>query len=229
MKTLADDAPEAPEVSRRRAARRRVVVVRGAFLAGLLGLGLFAASESGWFGQRRLELGSEQKSSESNLDPGLTRYSADRPAAPSLRGETLKGGRFDLDALRGEIVVVNTWGSWCNPCRAEAPDLVRVARETAPSGVRFIGIDTRDNAAAAGAFVRSFGVTYPSVVDTDGTVLLAFNEFLPINAVPSTLVVDHQGKIAARVIGRVNYATLRGLVDDVVAEARLAALQGSER
>lgn len=199
-------------------ARRPVVAVRIAFVLGLLVLGVFIGAEAGLFGREAVKRGAVQGAAERSVATGLTRYAADRPESPPLRGTTLDGGRFDLAALRGEVVVINTWGSWCNPCRAEAPDLVRAANETERSGVRFVGIDTRDNAPAARAFERSFKIPYPSVIDTDGRVLLAFNELLPVNAVPSTLVVDRDGRVAARVIGRVDYATVRGLVDDVLAE-----------
>lgn len=178
---------------------------------------LFASQEAGWFSHGELDRGTKT-SGIAGADTGLTRYSSDRPAAPPLKGTTLDGAPFDSATLRGKVVVINTWGSWCSPCRAEGPDLVRVAREAESRPVRFVGIDTRDNAAAARAFVRSFKVPYPSVVDTDGLVLLAFNKLLPISAVPSTLVLDRDGRVAARVIGRVDYATLRGLVDDAVAE-----------
>ncbi|MBA2559737.1 MAG: TlpA family protein disulfide reductase, partial [Propionibacteriales bacterium] len=112
-------------------------------------------------------------------------------------------------------------GSWCGPCRAEAPDLARLARETAARGVRFVGIDTRDTAAAAKAFVRFFHVPYPSIVDEDGRVLLAFRDVIPVSAIPSTLVVDTDGNIAAKVVGQVTYSTLRGLVEDEL-PARMA-------
>ncbi|GAA1604845.1 TlpA family protein disulfide reductase [Kribbella catacumbae] len=193
------------------------------FLAGLLGLGLFASAEAGWFTHGELDRPTEMTGS-AGVDTGLTRYAPDRPAAPRLKGTTLDGASFDLATLRGKVVVINTWGSWCSPCRAEADDLARVARETASGPVRFVGIDTRDNSAAAQAFVRSFDITYPSVVDTDGQVLLAFRRVLPVNAVPATLILDRDGRVAARVIGRVDHSTLRGLVDDVVAEQQALAV-----
>lgn len=152
---------------------------------------------------------------------GLTAYpSGGRPPAPELAGETLDGSRIGLADLRGHVVVLNVWGSWCMPCRKEAPDLARAARETSPQGVRFVGIDTRDNADAARAFVRTFKVPYPSLIDKDGQLLLAFNGVIPVSAVPSTVVVDPDGRIAARVVGPVTYDTLRGLIDDVRAESR---------
>jgi thiol-disulfide isomerase/thioredoxin len=150
---------------------------------------------------------------------GLTRWRPpDRPAMPELSGRTLDGGRLDVAAWRGQVVVVNTWGSWCGPCREETPVLARVWSETRRAGVRFVGIDTRDNDAAARAFVREFNIGYPSLVDEDGRLMLAFGPTIPVSAVPTTVVVDRKGRVAARIIGPVTYATLRGLIDDTLGE-----------
>ena len=154
-------------------------------------------------------------------DVGLTTYKpGDRPEAPALQGSTVEGSAFRLSDLAGHIVVLNVWGSWCGPCRAETPDLVRLARQHEDRGVRFVGIDTRDNLAAARAFVARYDVPYPSVFDEDGRALLPFNHIIPSAAVPSTLVIDPDGKVAARVVGPVTYATLNGLLDDLQGEAR---------
>ena len=142
---------------------------------------------------------------------------------PRLRGGTLDGDRLDVSDWRGHVVVINAWGSWCGPCREEAPALRRVSEETKAAGVRFVGIDTRDNDAAGRAFAREFGITYPSLVDDSGRVMLAFGRTIPVAAVPSTVVVDRRGRIAARVIGAVTYSTLRGLVDDTLAEPKSQA------
>lgn len=102
------------------------------------------------------------------------------------------------------------------------PDLVRVAAATKAQGVRFVGIDTRDTPDAARAFVRAFNVPYPSIIDRDGQVLLNFNGLIPGYAVPSTVVIDPAGKIAARMIGRIGYSTLLGIVHDILAETSTA-------
>ena len=141
-----------------------------------------------------------------------------RPQGPELRGQTLAGDQLALADLRGKVVVVNVWGSWCQPCRKEAPDLARAARETAPRGVRFVGIVTRDNPTAADAFGRNFNIPYPSLIDDDGRLIVEFAGVIPASAVPSTVVIDRKGDIAARVVGIVTYTTLRGLIDDVLAE-----------
>ena len=163
--------------------------------------------------------GTSKAVADENITTGLTRWEpAQRPLLPRLMGRTLDGGPLDLADWRGHVVVVNAWGSWCGPCREEAPDLRRVWAETKADGVRFVGIDTRDNDAAARAFTREFRVGYPSLVDDSGRVMLAFGRTIPISAVPSTVVVDARGRIAARVIGAVTYSTLRGLLEDTLAE-----------
>ena len=150
-----------------------------------------------------------------NVKPGLDLYPLNQRAqAPAIEGTTLDGKPFALADLSGKTVVVNVWGSWCGPCRAETPDLVRLANENADRGVRFVGIDTRDNSAAAKAFVRSFKVPYPSIEDPQGQVLLGFRGVIPTSVVPSTIVIDRQGQIAARIIGPVTYTTLKGILDD---------------
>lgn len=156
-----------------------------------------------------------------DVTTGLTTWSpTNRQRLPRLRGRTLDGTWLDVSDWRGRVVVVNTWGSWCGPCRKEAPDLRRVSEETRAAGVRLVGIDTRDNDAAARAFTREFSISYPSLVDHDGRLMLSLGRTIPVSAVPTTVVVDARGRIAARVIGAVTYLTLRGLVDDTLAERR---------
>jgi peroxiredoxin len=138
----------------------------------------------------------------------------DRKPAPELRGDALGGGRVDLADHRGSIVVVNVWAAWCPDCRAEAADLVAAARRL--PGTAFIGIDTREsNTSAAAAFVRDYHVPYPSIYDEDGSALLAFHGLLSPSSLPSTMVLDKSGRVAALVLGRVDTGTLVGLVHDV--------------
>lgn len=143
----------------------------------------------------------------------------DRVEMPHFEGGTLDGGGFDSDDYAGKVLVVNVWGSWCPPCREEAPGLRRVSEETRARGVQFVGIDVRDNDAAARAFERAYGITYPSIRTADSAAaMLAFSSILPQNAIPSTVVVDREGRVAARVVGKTTYVTLRDLVTDVLAE-----------
>lgn len=141
----------------------------------------------------------------------------DRKPAPALEGETLDGERFSLADYAGKVVVLNVWGSWCSPCRKEAPDLAAAANSLAEKNVAFVGINTRDATKdPAKAFVRRFDVPYPSVYDPDGALLLGFRETLPPKAIPSTLVVDPEGRVAARVLGVVSRTTVEQLALDVV-------------
>jgi peroxiredoxin len=141
-----------------------------------------------------------------------------RPLAPDFSGTTLTGQRLSLAAERGNLVVLNFWGSWCSPCRAEAPALAALSRYFAHDPVRFIGDDVDDYAVAARAFEHTFGVPYPSLNDPGSQVALAFHDTVPPTAIPSTLVIDRTGHIAARVIGEISYNGLRALISEVLAE-----------
>jgi len=145
---------------------------------------------------------------------------AQRRPAPRVQGPGVGGGRIDSAEYRGKVVVYNVWGSWCPPCRAEAPALREVATETAADGVQFVGINIRDNEASARAFERRFAIPYPSLFSPDGQVLLLFRGTLPPNAIPSTVVVDRRGRVAARIVGGATYGKLRAVVDGVLAEDR---------
>jgi thiol-disulfide isomerase/thioredoxin len=141
----------------------------------------------------------------------------DREPVPAISAPLLGGGTSALSSMRGDVVVINVWGSWCAPCRGEAASLEQVSRDFTGRGVRFIGVDTRDQTAAALAFVRHYRISYPSWVDQDGQVLLDLRTFLPADFPPSTLIVDRSGRVAARVIGPTSYTQLRSLVATVAA------------
>jgi thiol-disulfide isomerase/thioredoxin len=141
-----------------------------------------------------------------------------RPLAPEVTGRTLTGQPFSLVANRGAVVVLNFWGSWCPPCRREAPALAALARRLGHDRVRFVGVDIRDTVPSAEAFEQTFGVGYPSLNDPSGLVALAFHGTVPPNAFPSTLVIDRTGHIAASVFGEVSYSGLRSLIAAITAE-----------
>jgi len=142
-----------------------------------------------------------------------------REDLPPITGDLLAGGRYDSRNRAGEVVVYNVWGSWCAPCREEAPVLRRVWNETRDKGVQFIGINVKDNDASARAFERRYQITYPSITTADSAAaLLAFGNKLPASAVPSTMVVDRTGRTAARVIGPTTYGTLSSLVEQTLDE-----------
>ena len=183
--------------------------------AGLIAAGLLLAA----CGTTTTSGPSAAKTAGSGTRQALTEYPAGkRPAAPVLSGATITGDRLNLAALRGKVIVLNVWGSWCAPCRNEAPALKKASDETYDLGVRFVGIDTRDNDAAARAFERTYGITYPSFRDPDGELLLRFNGRIPLSAVPSTVFIDRDGRIAARIIGQTTYRTLRDLAKDIATE-----------
>ena len=143
---------------------------------------------------------------------------ADRAELPTVTGTSLDGTPLSTDDFRGQVVVVNVWGSWCAPCRAEAPALQKASVAT-QGRAQFLGITTRDNdPAQARAFVRAFGITYPSIYDPDGRALLVFAGTLPPSAIPSTLIIDEQGRLAARVLGEISELTLVAMIDEVAAE-----------
>ena len=141
-----------------------------------------------------------------------------RPLAP-IAGESLltPGQQISSAQSRGQVVVVNIWGSWCGPCRGEAPALEQVAAASAPRGVTFLGVDVRDDRDAAADFVRSRGITYPSIFDPPGRSLLALSGY-PRNAVPSTIVLDRGHRVAAVFLTAVLASDLQPVVDRVAAE-----------
>jgi thiol-disulfide isomerase/thioredoxin len=145
---------------------------------------------------------------------------ADRKAAPDLSGRTIDGSQASLAAYRGKVVVINVWGSWCAPCRLETPNLVAVAKADRAKGVQFLGINTRDlETGPAVAFEKHFAVPYPSLYDRDGTLLLRFPKgSLNAQAIPSTLVIDRQGRIAARALKPLSEDDLNRMIDPVLAE-----------
>jgi len=143
---------------------------------------------------------------------------ADRGAPVALTGTDFAGGAVDVAAWRGDVVVLNTWYAACPPCRKEAPALAQLATDYQAEGVHLLGINGTDAAGAAQAFERTFALTYPSIADTDGTAIAALQGAVPVQAVPTTVVVDRQGRVAARILGLADASTLRALVDDVLAE-----------
>jgi thiol-disulfide isomerase/thioredoxin len=152
-------------------------------------------------------------------DGSITRIDADqREKAPVLEGDDLEGRPLSTADFAGKTIVVNVWGPWCAPCRAEAPALDKVAEEYADKDVQFVGILSRtDNPDNAIAFNRKYGVTYPSFADQGGSLELGFNDSLPTLAIPTTWIIDSEGRVAVRVLDKVSASTLANLIDDVQA------------
>lgn len=142
----------------------------------------------------------------------------DRGDAVALSGTTYDGDPVDLADWRGDVVVLNFWYAACPPCRAEAPDLRAIAEDYADDGVRLLGVNPRDDVGTAQAFERTFEVPYPSVHDQDAAAVAALEGLVPLQAMPSTVVLDADGRVAARILGQVDPEVLRGLIDDTLAE-----------
>lgn len=160
-------------------------------------------------------VGCGREAADSGL--GLTRFSAgDRAEAPALAGITIDGAYLDLASLRGKVVVLNAWASWCDPCKEELPVLAAVSNEAGPD-VEFVGLDVNDAGDDAIAMAAQYGIAYPSISDRGGT-LLGTIPGVPPGAIPSTIIIDRTGRIAARVIGRVKPGMLEPVVADLVSE-----------
>ncbi|MDX3588384.1 TlpA family protein disulfide reductase [Streptomyces europaeiscabiei] len=145
----------------------------------------------------------------------------DRDDAPALSGKTIDGDQLDVSsAYKGKIIVLNVWGSWCAPCRAEAPNLAKVSEDLADQGVQFVGINTRDTSTRpAVAFEEQYKVDYPSLYDPTGKLLLRFEKgSLNPQLIPSTLVVDRDGKLAARTQQALSEEKLRKMLKPILAE-----------
>ena len=154
-------------------------------------------------------------------DGRVTQLGADERDEPvSLSGDDLEGEPLDVEEFRGTPVVLVVWGSWCAPCRAEAPEVVAAAEEL-EGQAQFIGINIRDaSAEQAKSFVRTFDVPYPSYFSPDGKAMLPLSGTLTPNSIPSFVVLDRQGRVAASIIGELpSRTTLVEITEDVVAEA----------
>lgn len=138
-----------------------------------------------------------------------------RLQAPAVTGKTLAGQDFSLAADRGDVVVMNFWGSWCTPCREEAPALAALARHFGSGDVRFIGVDIQDTPSAADAFIHTYRIGYPSLNDPSDEIALEFHGTVPPTGIPTTLVIDRSGRIAARIVGGVSYSGLKTLITEV--------------
>lgn len=139
---------------------------------------------------------------------------SERKPAPDISGPTLDAGSVSLSDFAGTVVVVNTWGSWCTECRAEAADLVEVDEQLGDE-VQFLGLNIRDNETAARAYETTYGVTYPSIFDPSSSLLLEFPPELAAIAIPVTYVVDVEGRVAARILSTTSASTLMGVIEDV--------------
>lgn len=197
---------------------RRTARHTGAVLAVLTGLALAACSGPAP-GSIADQAASGDRKGYVSGDGTVTQLAvADRAAPVDLSGTLLDGSSWSAAGERGRVVVLNVWGSWCPPCVEETPTLQKVwdTADRAKAPVRFVGLNVRDSVASATAFLEAQKVTFPSLRYDDGAALLALQG--KASAIPSTLVLDGQGRIAARVLGPVTQTVLQGLIDDAVAE-----------
>lgn len=142
----------------------------------------------------------------------------DRGEPIDFSGTTDLGETVTSDEYRGGVVVVNFWYASCPPCRMEAPDLQALNEEFANDEVQFLGVNLRDGADTSLTFAKKFGISYPSIVDTDGQVALAFTGTASPAAVPTTVVLDRSGRPASRIVGLLDKSTLRALIQTALAE-----------
>jgi thiol-disulfide isomerase/thioredoxin len=197
--------------------RRLAVPVVVTMAAGTMSVGVSACSSDA--GSIAAQARSGDGKGYVSGDGTIERVAADRRSSPlTLSGVTFQGTPWRVANAANHVLVLNVWGQWCGPCVAEMPHLQQVWSQLSAAGkpVQFMGINYRDGVETAKAFLRANKITYPSLQDDGGRTLLALRG--KANTTPTTLVLDRQGRIAARVSGPVSAATLSGLVSDVLSE-----------
>ncbi len=187
-------------------AKRRTVVTVTAVAAVLLA-GALAAT---------LLTQGKGDASDSKTADGIVEYQAgQRPLAPNVTGTSLTGSTIKLSSYRGKTVVLNFWGSWCSPCRNEAPTLAVLDEQYASKGVAFLGDDVADTPTNALAFARSFHITYPSFNDNGYLIVADFSDAgVQVSDTPTTVVIDKTGHVAGLVLGEVSDGQLTTLLSD---------------
>lgn len=197
--------------NRTRRVRRDAVLTAGLAATALLVTACGSGGTSGGGGNTNFVTGT---------DGIATVARGERTQAPELSGKTIAGKTLDVADYKGKVVVLNVWGSWCNPCRAEAKYFAKVSKAYSGKGVQFVGINTRDTSTGAAlAFEKDWGITYPSLYDPTGKLLLRFKKgTLNPQAIPSTLILDREGKVAARSLSALSEERLLKMLKPVVAE-----------
>ncbi|MFE0099411.1 TlpA family protein disulfide reductase [Streptomyces sp. NPDC059009] len=211
-------ACRAPHSSHRSSSRsnnsrrgRAVLLTAGAAVAALTLSACGSGGTSGGSGNTNFVTGTDGLS---------TVKKSARTPGPKIEGTTLEGKHLDIADYKGKVVVLNVWGSWCPPCRAEAPNFAKVANETKAKGVEFVGINTRDNdKGPALAFEKAKDIPYPSLHDPMGKLMLRFPRgTLNPNFIPSTIVLDRDGRVAARSQQPLDAEKLHKMIDPLIAE-----------
>ena len=186
-------------------AKRRTVVTVTAVVAVLL---------AGALAVTLLTSGTDQAAGNTASGNTVEYQAGHRPLASDLAGTSLTGTPVKLSSYRGKTLVLNFWGSWCSPCRGEAPTLAVLDQQYGPKGVAFLGDDVGDTPANALAFTRSVGVAYPSINDQGYSVVQQLSRVVPVSDTPTTVVIDKTGHVAAMVIGAINYGEMTTLLRD---------------
>lgn len=185
---------------------------RAAAVTALVALGTLA----GCTGGPSLSSGGEQGFVTSDGSVLLVETSDRSAPEGTVAGETVDGDPIALADYTGDVVVIPVWASWCGPCIAEAPVLADAARDLEDDGISFLGINTRDHdEVSSRRFTENYDVPYPSLYDPDGNLLLNFRGTLPLLAIPTLVVIDADGKVAARILDKVSTSTLYGVLEDV--------------
>jgi peroxiredoxin len=183
-------------------AKRRTIVTVTAVLAVLLAAALAVTF---------LTQGEGNVAAATNV----VEYSAGhRPLAPDFTGTSLTGATIKMSSYRGKTVVLNFWGSWCPPCRGEAPTLAVLDEQYRSKGVAFLGDDVGDTPANALAFTRSVGITYPSINDPGYAVVQQFSQVAPVSDTPTTVVIDKTGHVVGMILGAITYGQMNTLLRD---------------
>jgi thiol-disulfide isomerase/thioredoxin len=192
--------------------RSRAVLLSA--VAGVLALTLSACGKGGTSG------GGGNTNFVTGNNGIATVPAGERAAAPDLSGRTIDGKTLDIADYKGQVVVINVWGSWCGPCREEAQYFSKVSQQYRGKGVQFVGINTRDTSTTpAVAFEKEHGISYPSLYDPTGKLMLRFKKgTLNPQLIPSTLVIDKHGRVAARALEALDDTSLLKMLKPVLAE-----------
>jgi thiol-disulfide isomerase/thioredoxin len=182
--------------------RRRTVVTVTAVVAVLLA------------GALAVTLLTQSKNNPASASNSVEYQAGHRPLAPDISGTSLTGATVKLSSYRGKTVVLNFWGSWCPPCRDEAPTLAVLDQQYSSQGVAFLGDDVGDSPANALAFTSKVGIKYPSINDPGYAVVQRFSQVAPVSDTPTTVVIDKTGHVAGMVIGQLSYGEMATLLRD---------------
>jgi peroxiredoxin len=185
--------------------RRRTVVIVTAAAALLLGGALAVTLTQGSGSGRKGEITSGNT---------VTYQPGHRPLAPAVTATSLTGSKINLSSYRGKTLVLNFWGSWCEPCRDEAPTLVVLDQQYTPRGVAFLGDDVADTPASALAFTSKAQIPYPSINDPGYAVVQQFAQVAPVSDTPTTVVIDKTGHVVGMVLGQMSYGQMTTLLSD---------------